>query len=155
MNTINNTRQGIERIFFIISILLIFSITILLFKYFNILGYSRVALPMTLIYLLLYTLAIIIPLSLAQLLLWIIYGFKGIPFQLTVNPKPLAFLISLLSGLSVASLVLNNLLWMFYDNDASVGALLIFVSVVIGIALGIGMYKKIIPVLTQKLNKTH
>ncbi|MEM8111903.1 hypothetical protein Q4S27_22690 [Morganella morganii subsp. sibonii] len=155
MNTINNTRQGIERIFFIISILLIFSITILLFKYFNILGYSRVALPMTLMYLLLYTLAVIIPLSLAQLLLWIIYGFKGIPFQLTVNPKPLAFLISLLSGLSVASLVLNNLLWMFYDNDASVGALLIFVSVVIGIALGIGMYKKIIPVLTQKLNKTH
>ncbi|WP_052956721.1 hypothetical protein [Morganella morganii] len=155
MNTINNTRQGIERIFFIISILLIFSITILLFKYFNILGYSRVALPMTLMYLLLYTLAVIIPLSLAQLLLWIIYGFKGVPFQLTVNPKPLAFLISLLSGLSVASLVLNNLLWMFYDNDASVGALLIFVSVVIGIALGIGMYKKIIPVLTQKLNKTH
>ncbi|HCM62111.1 MAG TPA: hypothetical protein DIT05_06135 [Morganella sp. (in: Bacteria)] len=155
MNTINNTRQGIERIFFIISILLIFSITILLFKYFNILGYSRVALPMTLMYLLLYTLAVIVPLSLAQLLLWIIYGFKGIPFQLTVNPKPLAFLISLLSGLSVASLVLNNLLWMFYDNDASVGALLIFVSVVIGIALGIGMYKKIIPVLTQKLNKTH
>ncbi|MDM3562525.1 hypothetical protein O9361_02645 [Proteus vulgaris] len=155
MNTINNTRQGIERIFFIISVLLIFSITILLLKYFNILGYSRVALPMTLMYLLLYTLAVIIPLSLAQLLLWIIYGFKGIPFQLTVNPKPLAFLISLLSGLSVASLVLNNLLWMFYDNDASVGALLIFVSVVIGIALGIGMYKKIIPVLTQKLNKTH
>ncbi|MGJ3348253.1 hypothetical protein AAZR23_02045 [Morganella sp. Je.2.23] len=155
MNTINNTRQGIERIFFIISMLLIFSITILLFKYFNILGYSRVALPMTLIYLLLYTLAVIIPMSLAQLLLWIIYGFKGIPFQLTVNPKPLAFLISLLSGLSAASLVLNNLLWMFYDNDASVGALLVFVSVVIGIALGIGMYKKIIPVLTQKLNKTH
>lgn len=155
MNTINNTRQGIERIFFIISILLIFSITILLFKYFNILGYSRVALPMTLMYLLLYTLAVIIPLSLAQLLLWIIYGFKGIPFQLTVNPKPLAFLISLLSGLSVASLVLNNLLWMFYDNDASVGALLIFVSVVIGIALGIGLYNKIVPVLTQKLNKTH
>lgn len=155
MNTINNTRQGIERIFFIISMLLIFSITILLFKYFNILGYSRVALPMTLMYLLLYTLAVIVPLSLAQLLLWIIYGFKGIPFQLTVNPKPLAFLISLLSGLSVASLVLNNLLWMFYDNDASVGALLIFVSVVIGIALGIGMYKKIVPVLTQKLNKTH
>ncbi len=155
MNTINNTRQGIERIFFIISILLIFSITILLFKYFNILGYSRVALPMTLMYLLLYTLAVIIPLSLAQLLLWIIYGFKGVPFQLTVNPKPLAFLISLLSGLSVASLVLNNLLWMFYDNDASVGALLIFVSVVIGIALGIALYKKIVPVLTQKLNKTH
>ena len=155
MNTINNTRQGIERIFFIISILLIFSITILLLKYFNILGYSRVALPMTLMYLLLYTLAVIVPLSLAQLLLWIIYGFKGIPFQLTINPKPLAFLISLLSGLSVASLVLNNLLWMLYDNDASVGALLIFVSVVIGIALGIGMYKKIIPVLTQKLNKTH
>lgn len=155
MNTINNTRQGIERIFFIISVLLIFSITILLFKYFNILGYSRVALPMTLMYLLLYTLAVIIPLLLAQLLLWIIYGFKGIPFQLTVNPKPLAFLISLLSGLSVASLVLNNLLWLFYDNDASVGALLIFVSVVIGIALGITLYKKIVPVLTQKLNKTH
>nr|WP_314266781.1 hypothetical protein [uncultured Moellerella sp.] len=113
------------------------------------------ALPMTLMYLLLYTLAVIIPLSLAQLLLWIIYGFKGVPFQLTVNPKPLAFLISLLSGLSVASLVLNNLLWMFYDNDASVGALLIFVSVVIGIALGIALYKKIVPVLTQKLNKTH
>ncbi|MDH0356659.1 hypothetical protein [Morganella sp. GD04133] len=73
------------------------------------------ALPMTLVYLLLYTLAVAVPLALAQLILWITYGFKGVTFELTIHPKHPAFLISLLAGLSVASLVLNNLLWLFYE----------------------------------------
>ncbi|WP_433587295.1 hypothetical protein [Providencia alcalifaciens] len=155
MNTLNNTRQGIERIFFIISVVLMLSITILLFKYFNITGYSRVALPMTLMYLLLYTLAVVIPLALAQLILWIAYGFKGIPFTLTINPKYPAFLIALLSGLSVASLVLSNLLWLFYENGDATGPLFVCISAAIGIALGIGLYKRSLPVLTQKLTKAH
>lgn len=155
MNTLNNTRQGIERIFLIISVVLILSVTLLLLTHFSILGYSRVALPMTLVYLLLYTLAVAVPLALAQLILWIIYGFKGVTFELTIHPKHPAFLISLLAGLSVASLVLNNLLWLFYEYGDATGPLLVGVSAVIGMALGIGLYKRSLPVLTQKLTKAH
>ena len=155
MNTLNNTHQGIERIFLIISAVLMLGITILLLTYFNLMGFSRTALSMTLVYLLLYTLAIVVPLSLAQLILWIAYGFKGIPFVLTINPKHPAFLIALLSGLSVASLVLSNLLWLFYESGDATGPLFVCISAAIGIALGIGLYKRSLPVLTQKLTKAH
>lgn len=155
MNTINNTRQGIERIFLIISVVLMLGITLLLLTNFNIMGFSRIALSMTLMYSLLYTLAIVVPLSLAQLILWIIYGFKGVPFELTINPKHPAFLIALLAGLSVASLLLNNLLWLFYENGDATGPLFVCVSAIIGLVLGITLYKRSLPVITQKLDKTH
>lgn len=85
----------------------------------------------------------------------IIYGFKGLPFQLAVNSKSIAFLIALLAGLSVASLLLNNLLWLFYSEDSSMTFLLVSVSVLVGIVLGIGGYKKIVPVLTLKFSKAY
>ena len=155
MTTLDNTRQGIERIFFIISVVLIFSITLILITHFSIFGFLHQAGTATLLYLLLYTLAIVGPMLLAQLLLWIIYGFKGIPFPLTINSKSIAFLIALLAGLSVASLLLNNLLWMFYSEDSAMTFLLVSASVLIGLVLGIGIYKKIVSVLTLKCGKPH
>lgn len=155
MTTLDNTRQGIERIFFIISVVLILSITLILLTHFNIFGFLHQPGTATLLYLLLYTLAIVGPMLLAQLLLWIIYGFKGLPFQLTVNSKSIAFLIALLAGLSAASLLLNNLLWLFYSEDSAITFLLVSVSVLVGIVLSIGVYKKVVPVLTLKFSKAH
>ncbi|HIA3244145.1 TPA: hypothetical protein ACWP13_004893, partial [Escherichia coli] len=95
MNSINHIRLGVERIFFIISLVLVFGFTVIIANHYNI--DSFIGKP--LMYLLYYLIAMLAPLLISQILLWVIYGFKGIPFRLMLTRKILAFVFAFIASL--------------------------------------------------------
>ncbi len=56
-------------------------------------------------YLLYYLIAMLAPLLISQILLWVIYGFKGIPFRLMLTRKILAFVFAFIASLCVIYII--------------------------------------------------
>lgn len=83
MNSINHIRLGVERIFFIISLVLVFGFTVIIANHYKV----DLFIGKPLMYLLYYLIAMLAPLLISQILLWVIYGFKGIPFRLMLTRK--------------------------------------------------------------------
>ncbi len=80
MNSINHIRLGVERIFFIISLVLVFGFTVIIANHYNIDPF----IGKPLMYLLYYLIAMLAPLLISQILLWVIYGY---PFPFNANAK--------------------------------------------------------------------
>lgn len=113
MNSINHIRLGVERIFFIISLVLVFGFTVIIANHYNI--DSFIGKP--LMYLLYYLIAMLAPLLISQILLWVIYGFKGIPFRLMLTRKILAFVFAFIASLCVIYLLLIGIIpFMVFDH---------------------------------------
>ncbi|WP_232797354.1 hypothetical protein [Proteus columbae] len=60
----------------------------------------------TLMYFVLYLLALVIPQLLAQLGLWILSAFKGVDYKIHFNPKLIAIISSIIIGLALSSLLI-------------------------------------------------
>lgn len=106
MNSINHIRLGVERIFFIISLVLVFGFTVIIANHYKV----DLFIGKPLMYLLYYLIAMLAPLLISQILLWVIYGFKGIPFRLMLTRKILAFVFAFIASLCVIYLLLIGII---------------------------------------------
>ncbi|HEJ9674460.1 TPA: hypothetical protein SMN36_000711 [Proteus mirabilis] len=113
MNSINHIRLGVERIFFIISLVLVFGFTVIIANHYKV----DLFIGKPLMYLLYYIIAMLAPLLISQILLWVIYGFKGIPFRLMLTRKILAFVFAFIASLCVIYLLLIGIIpFMVFDH---------------------------------------
>ncbi|EOI2316909.1 hypothetical protein ACMF6C_002215 [Proteus mirabilis] len=142
MNSINHIRLGVERIFFIISLVLVFGFTVIIANHYSI--DSFIGKP--LMYLLYYLIAMLAPLLISQILLWVIYGFKGIPFRVMLTRKIFAFVLAFIVFLSVTYLVIigitpfmlfhHPLIYLFYQYFF----IFLLFACLIGLSAGVIVY---------------
>ena len=143
MNTLAHIRLGLERIAFIITLILCFILTIILVTHFSLEGLVLSPFAIPLFYLILYVLALIIPQCLAQLLLWVICAFRSIHYTFRLSPNLVSTTLSVIIGLIiVCALLMPSLKFVYFSSKGS-AAVTLFVEVLIAIGCGFFSHKKI------------
>lgn len=142
MNTLAHIRLGLERIAFIITLILCFILTIILVTHFSLEGLVLSPFAIPLFYLILYVFALIIPQCLAQLLLWVICAFRSIHYTFRLSPKLVSTTLSVIIGLIiVCALLMPSLKFVYFSSKGS-AAVTLFVEVLIAIGCGFFSHKK-------------
>ncbi|MGQ7949239.1 hypothetical protein [Providencia huashanensis] len=143
MNTLAHIRLGLERIAFIITLILCFILTIILATHFSLEGLVLSPFAIPLFYLILYVLALTVPQCLAQLLLWVICAFRSIHYTFRLSPNLVSTTLSIIIGLIIVCALLMPSLKFVYFSSKSSAAVALFVEVLIAIGGGYWSHKKI------------
>lgn len=143
MNTLAHIRLGLERIAFIITLILCFILTTILVTHFSLEGLALSPFAIPLFYLILYVLAMIVPQCLAQLLLWVICAFRSIHYTFRLNLNLVSTTLSIIISLIIVCALLMPSFKFVYFSSKSSAAITLFVEVLIAIGCGFFSHKKI------------
>lgn len=138
MKTFSHLQLGLERVAVVISILLCLWTTGLLLAHFQLIVLIMRPYEITLTYFALYLLALVIPLLLVQLILWVLSAFQGIDYKIHFNPKLVAIITSIIIGLGLSGiLIIMTSDWLFTFSEGGAIAILLLDFLIAG---GIALY---------------
>ncbi|MCK1144394.1 hypothetical protein MXZ96_13660 [Providencia stuartii] len=153
MNTVSHLQLGLERIAIVISILLCLWITGALLTYFQLIALIMNPYGITLMYFVLYLLALVIPQLLAQLGLWVLSAFKGIDYKIHFNPKLIAIISSTIIGLALSSLLIIMSSGWLYGFTESIATTILLVDLLIATSIAFYLHRRIRHWVSVRLNR--
>ncbi|WIF71123.1 hypothetical protein QN092_14220 [Proteus vulgaris] len=153
MNTVSHLQLGLERIAIVISILLCLWITGVLLTHFQLIALIMNPYGITLMYFVLYLLALVIPQLLAQLGLWVLSAFKGIDYKIHLNPKLIAIISSIIIGLALSSLLIIMSSGWLYGFTEGIATTILLVDLLIATGIAFYLYRRIRHWVSVQLNR--
>ncbi|AZH04654.1 TPA: hypothetical protein OUB89_003248 [Proteus mirabilis] len=153
MNTVSHLQLGLERIAIVISILLCLWITGALLTYFQLIALIMNPYGITLMYFVLYLLALVIPQLLAQLGLWVLSAFKGIDYKIHFNPKLIAIISSTIIGLALSSLLIIMSSGWLYGFTEGIAITILLVDLLIATGIAFYLHRQIRHWVSMRLNR--
>ncbi|WP_419209881.1 hypothetical protein ABRP32_12320 [Providencia manganoxydans] len=153
MNTISHLQRGLERIAIVISILLCLWITGVLLTHFQLIALIMNPYGITLMYFVLYLLALVIPQLLAQLGLWVLSAFKGIDYKIHFNPKLIAIISSTIIGLALSSLLIIMSSGWLYGFTEGIATTILLVDLLIATGIAFYLHRQIRHWVLVRLNR--
>ncbi|MBG6030801.1 hypothetical protein I5E97_07040 [Proteus hauseri] len=153
MNTVSHLQLGLERIAIVISILLCLWITGVLLTHFQLIALIMNPYGITLMYFVLYLLALVIPQLLAQLGLWVLSAFKEIDYKIHFNPKLVAIIFSIIIGLALYSLlIIMSSVWL-YGFTEGIATTILLVDLLIATSIAFYLHRRIRHWVSVRLNR--
>ncbi|MCX9126891.1 hypothetical protein OKT23_19285 [Providencia rettgeri] len=153
MNTVSHLQLGLERIAIVISILLCLWITGVLLTHFQLIALIMNPYGITLMYFVLYLLALVIPQLLAQLGLWVLSAFKGIDYKIHFNPKLIVIISSIIIGLALSSLLIIMSSGWLYGFTEGIATTILLVDLLIATGIAFYLYRRIRHWVSVRLNR--
>ena len=153
MNTVSHLQLGLERIAIVISILLCLWITGALLTYFQLIALIMNPYGITLMYFVLYLLALVIPQLLAQLGLWVLSAFKGIDYKIHFNPKLITIISSTIIGLALSSLLIIMSSGWLYGFTEGIAITILLVDLLIATGIAFYLHRQIRHWVSMRLNR--
>ncbi|WP_272694932.1 hypothetical protein [Providencia sp. PROV144] len=153
MNTVSHLQLGLERIAIVISILLCLWITGVLLAHFQLIALIMNPYGITLMYFVLYLLALVIPQLLAQLGLWVLSAFKGIDYKIHFNPKLIVIISSIIIGLALSSLLIIMSSGWLYGFTEGIATTILLVDLLIATGIAFYLYRRIRHWVSVRLNR--
>ncbi len=153
MNTVSHLQLGLERIAIVISILLCLWITGALLTYFQLIALIMNPYGITLMYFVLYLLALVISQLLAQLGLWVLSAFKGIDYKIHFNPKLIAIISSTIIGLALSSLLIIMSSGWLYGFTEGIAITILLVDLLIATGIAFYLHRQIRHWVSMRLNR--
>ncbi|MDS0787612.1 hypothetical protein OSB94_05855 [Proteus vulgaris] len=153
MNTVSHLQLGLERIAIVISILLCLWITGVLLTHIQFIALIMNPYGITLMYFVLYLLALVIPQLLAQLGLWVLSAFKGIDYKIHFNPKLIVIISSIIIGLALSSLLIIMSSGWLYGFTEGIATTILLVDLLIATGIAFYLYRRIRHWVSVRLNR--
>ncbi|HGN1202941.1 TPA: hypothetical protein ACKRO9_002355 [Providencia rettgeri] len=153
MNTVSHLQLGLERIAIVISILLCLWITGVLLTHFQLIALIMNPYEITLMYFVLYLLALVIPQLLAQLSLWVLSAFKGIDYKIYFNPKLIAIISSIIIGLALSSLLIIISSGWLYGFTEGIATTILLIDLLIATGIAFYLHRRIRHWVSVRLNR--
>ncbi len=153
MNTVSHLQLGLERIAIVISILLCLWITGALLTYFQLIALIMNPYGITLMYFVLYLLALVIPQLLAQLGLWVLSAFKGVDYKIHFNPKLITIISTIIIGLALSSLLIIMSSGWLYGFTEGIATTILLVDLLIATGIAFYLYRRIHHWVSVQLNR--
>lgn len=153
MNTVSHLQLGLERIAIVISMLLCLLITGVLLTHFQLIALIMNPYGITLIYFVLYLLALVTPQLLAQLGLWVLSAFKGVNYKIHFNPKLVAIISSIIIGLALSSLLIIMSSGWLYGFTEGIATTILLVDLLIATGTAFYLYRRIRHWISMRLNR--
>ncbi|EMC8778655.1 hypothetical protein VMZ82_001487 [Providencia rettgeri] len=153
MNTISHLQRGLERIAIVISILLCLWITGVLLTHFQLIALIMNPYGITLMYFVLYLLALVTPQLLAQLGLWVLSAFKGIDYKIHFSPKLVTIISTIIIGLALSSLLIIMSSGWLYGFTEGIATTVLLVDLLIATGIAFYLYRRIRHWVSVQLNR--
>ncbi|EJF7711569.1 hypothetical protein M8697_001794 [Providencia rettgeri] len=153
MNTVSHLQLGLERIAIVISILLCLWITGALLTYFQLIALIMNPYGITLMYFVLYLLALVTPQLLAQLGLWVLSAFKGVDYKIHFNPKLVTIISSIIIGLALSSLLIIMSSGWLYGFTEGIATTILLVDLLIATGIAFYLHRRIRHWVSVQLNR--
>ncbi|EMT6385516.1 TPA: hypothetical protein U2M54_002439 [Providencia rettgeri] len=153
MNTISHLQRGLERIAIVISILLCLWITGVLLTHFQLIALIMNPYGITLMYFVLYLLALVTPQLLAQLGLWVLSAFKGIDYKIHFSPKLVTIISTIIIGLALSSLLIIMSSGWLYGFTEGIATTILLVDLLIATGIAFYLHRRIRHWVSVQLNR--